>query len=63
VPDRVIEVHKDPHGEAWRHVSHHGLTETVVVQAFPEVAIRVADLFADGCAELPPLDKAPATTH
>jgi Uma2 family endonuclease len=44
VAERVIEVFRDPDQGAYRSVSRHGPGEVLRLQAFPDVAVQVADV-------------------
>jgi Uma2 family endonuclease len=44
VSARRLVVHRDPDGEAWRQIQVFGADEAVAPQAFPNAAIRLADL-------------------
>ena len=41
---RRLVVHRDPDGEVWRQIQVFGADEAVAPQAFPNAAIRLADL-------------------
>jgi Uma2 family endonuclease len=45
VVDLVLEVHRDPAGDHYASVTSHGRSATVSMLAFPDVHVRVADLF------------------
>jgi Uma2 family endonuclease len=45
VPERCIEVFRNGDGAAYREQSRHGIDETLTLQAFPDVAVVVADVF------------------
>jgi Uma2 family endonuclease len=42
--DRVIEVHRDPHGGRYRNVSTYDVEHEIAPQSFPEFRIRAADV-------------------
>ncbi len=44
VAGRVIEVHRQPAGEAYRQVTQHAPGDTIAPEAFPDITITVADL-------------------
>ena len=44
VAERVIEVYRGPLAGAWSSITRHGAGETLHVQAFPDVAVRVDDV-------------------
>ena len=46
IPERCIEVHRDPVDECYRDVRSYGIDETVRPLAFPELELPVAELFA-----------------
>jgi Uma2 family endonuclease len=43
VAARVIEVHRGPSGDGWASITRHGSDETLHPEAFPDLAIRIAD--------------------
>jgi hypothetical protein len=45
VVDKVIEVHRDRGPDAYARVTVHSEGEVVHPEAFPEVAVAVADVF------------------
>ena len=45
VVDVVLEVYRDPAGDHYATVTSHGTGATVTLHAFPDVQVRVADLF------------------
>lgn len=44
VVERVIEVHRGPTGGGWASVTRHEHAETISAKAFPDVAVRIADI-------------------
>lgn len=46
IPERCIEVHRDPADGCYRDVRSYGIDETVRPLAFPELELPVAELFA-----------------
>lgn len=44
VAENVVETHRDPADGAYRKVTSHGRDETLHPEAFPDIAIRIADL-------------------
>ena len=44
VEEKVMEVHRTPAGSSWASITRHGRDETLHPLAFPDVAIRVADV-------------------
>jgi len=44
LPARVLEVHRDPQGDAYATVERHGRGETVPLLTFPDVAVDVAEI-------------------
>jgi len=45
VPEQVIEVFRDPRDGAYRETTRHGVDETLSLHTFPDVAVRVSDVF------------------
>ena len=45
VAARIVEVHRGPMGDGWKSITRHASDETLTVAAFPDVAVRIADLF------------------
>jgi Uma2 family endonuclease len=45
VPERCIEVFRDGDGAVYRKRSRHGIDEALAFEAFPDVSVRVADVF------------------
>jgi hypothetical protein len=44
VTERVVEVHRGPTAGGWASVTRHERSETIAPEAFPDVAIRIADV-------------------
>lgn len=44
VTERVIEVHRGPTAGGWSSVTRHEHGETIAPEAFPDVAVRIADV-------------------
>jgi Uma2 family endonuclease len=44
VTERVVEVHRGPSAGAWSSVTRHEHSETIAPEAFPDVAVRIADV-------------------
>jgi Uma2 family endonuclease len=42
--ERVVEVHRGPTAGGWTSVTRHAPDETIAPEAFPAVAIRIADV-------------------
>jgi Uma2 family endonuclease len=45
VPERVVEVFRDPGPEHYRSRSRHAVGETITLEAFPDVQLELAKLF------------------
>jgi Uma2 family endonuclease len=45
VPERVVEVFRDPGPDHYRSRSRHAVGETIALEAFPDVLVEVAKLF------------------
>jgi Uma2 family endonuclease len=41
VEAKAVEVHRGPAGDAWRSITRHAADETIHVEAFPDVTLRV----------------------
>jgi len=46
VPEQVIEVFRDPHEGAYRETTRHAADQNLSLQGFPDVTVRVSDVFA-----------------
>jgi Uma2 family endonuclease len=44
VHGRSAEVHRGPLADGWARVTRHGHGETITIEAFPDVAVRIADV-------------------
>lgn len=44
VTERVVEVHRGPTTSGWTSVTRHAHHETISPEAFPDVAVRIADV-------------------
>jgi len=45
VPERVVEVFRDPAADGYRQRSRYGVGESLTLEAFPDVSVELAQLF------------------